>query len=52
MEFTRRELKKSKAKYARAKKEAGYRRIVVRGRKRWVKVESEAAKQFNAVIVY
>lgn len=42
MEFKNRLTRKTKALYAIARKDAGYVRVKIRGRKRWVKCEKKA----------
>ena len=42
MEFKGRKTQKEKALYKIARKDAGYVRIKIRGRKRWVKAEKKA----------
>ncbi len=43
MEYKQRQVKNKKGKKATARKDAGFKRIKIRGRKRWVKTEKKAA---------
>ncbi|MHC4870549.1 MAG: hypothetical protein ACYTFY_01765 [Planctomycetota bacterium] len=45
MEFKRRLLKKNKSRQAKLRKQAGFGRVKVRGRKRWIKVAEVAAEE-------